>query len=335
MKAGTLESNHTVQRSWTMNLPSVRRFASSPGRRDKHWGDRLFFWLMTLAALGVVVLLVLIGVFLTYSALPSLSEFGLKFLVALSWDPIESQFGALAFVFGTLVSSLLAMCIAAPLSVGIALFLNELAPKKIRKTVGFLVEMLAAIPSVVYGLWGIFVLAPWLRSDVQPWLAKWFGFLPLFQGPAYGVGMMTAGIILAIMVIPTISSLCREVFRAIPRANREAALALGATRWETMRLAVLKSSKTGIFGAVILGLGRALGETMAVTMVIGNRNDISFSLFAPAQTMASIIANEYAEATSQLHLAALAEIGLTLFAVTFVINAIARLFIWRVKRGLK
>ncbi len=296
-----------------------------------HLGDRVFFWFMTLAALSVFFLLLLIGAFLYFSAAPTISQFGWKFLIGNSWDPVGDEFGALPFVFGTLVSSLLAMVLATPLSVGIALFLNEVAPRKLAQLVGFLVEMLAAIPSVVYGLWGVFVLAPWLRTEVQPWFAKWFGFLPLFQGPPYGVGMMTAGIILAIMVIPTISSLCREVFRAIPRANREAALALGATRWETMRLAVLKSSKTGIFGAVILGLGRALGETMAVTMVIGNRNDISLSLFAPAQTMASVIANEYAEATTQLHLSALAEIGLTLFAVTFLINFIARLFIWRVK----
>lgn len=331
MKAGSLETSTPVQRAWSFSLPSAKRFVSRPGRRDKHWGDRIFFWLMTVAALSVFALLVLIGVFLYVSAAPSLGQFGWSFLFGQSWDPVGGDYGALPFVFGTLVSSLLAMLLATPLSVGIALFLNELAPRSLSRLVGFLVEMLAAIPSVVYGLWGVFVLAPWLRTVVQPFLGSWFGFLPLFQGPPYGVGMMTAGIILAIMVIPTISSLCREVFRAIPRANREAALALGATRWETMRLAVLKSSRTGIFGAVILGLGRALGETMAVTMVIGNRNDISASLFAPAQTMASIIANEYAEATTNLHLAALAEIGLTLFAVTFFINFIARLFIWRVK----
>lgn len=329
MKAGTLDSS-TMQRAWSIPVPA-KRVTGAPGRRDRHLGDRVFFWLMTLAALGVLALLVLIGVFLWTSSQPSIEKFGWAFLWQRSWDPVNGEYGALPFIFGTVVSSLVAMALATPLSVGIALFLNELAPRKIARVVGFLIEMLAAIPSVVYGLWGIFALAPWLRTQVQPLLGDWLGFLPLFQGPPYGVGMMTAGIILAIMVIPTISSLCREVFRAIPRSNREAALALGATRWEMMRLSVLKASKTGMFGAVILGLGRALGETMAVTMVIGNRNDISASLFAPAQTMASIVANEYAEATTSLHLSALAEIGLVLFAVTFLINAVARLFIWRVK----
>ncbi|MBY0369902.1 phosphate ABC transporter permease subunit PstC [bacterium] len=320
-----------MQGPWSISLPTVKRFKIKAGRGDLHWGDRLFFWLMSTAAVGICGLLGLILAFLVYSALPTITQFGWAFLVEKSWDPVNGEFGALAFVFGTVVSSLLALLVATPLSVGIALFLNELAPRRVAKGIGFLIEMLAAIPSVVYGLWGIFVLAPWLRTTVQPFLGDWFGFLPLFQGPPYGVGLMTSGIILAIMVIPTISSLSKEVFRAIPRANREAALALGATRWETMRLSVLKSSKTGIFGAVILGLGRALGETMAVTMVIGNRNDISSSLFAPAQTMASIIANEYAEATTSLHLSALAEVGLALFAVTFLINGLARLLIWRMK----
>lgn len=328
MKAEALETSAAMQAPWSISLPAAKRILR---RKDLHWGDRIFYWLVALAALGVAGLLFLILGFLTYSALPTLSKFGLDFLLSKNWDPVNGEFGALPFVFGTVVSSLLAMLLATPLSVGIALFLNELAPRRLAKLVGFLIEMLAAIPSVVYGLWGIFVLAPWLRTTVQPLLGETLGFLPLFQGPPYGVGMMTAGIILAIMVIPTISSLAKEVFRAIPRSNREAALALGATRWETMRLAVLKSSKTGIFGAVILGLGRALGETMAVTMVIGNRNDISASLFAPAQTMASIIANEYAEATTNMHLAALAEIGLVLFAVTFLINGIARLMIWKIK----
>ncbi len=328
MKAGTLDT--ATMQTWSIPVPA-KRVSGAPGRRDRHLGDRVFFWLMSLSALGVLALLLMIGVFLWASAQPSIAKFGWAFLWQRTWDPVSGEYGALPFIFGTVVSSLVAMALATPLSVGIALFLNELAPRRIARVVGFLIEMLAAIPSVVYGLWGIFALAPWLRTQVQPVLGDWLGFLPLFQGPPYGVGMMTAGIILAIMVIPTISSLCREVFRAIPRSNREAALALGATRWEMMRLSVLKASKTGMFGAVILGLGRALGETMAVTMVIGNRNDISASLFAPAQTMASIVANEYAEATTALHLSALAEIGLVLFAVTFIINAIARLFIWRVK----
>ena len=276
----------------------------------------------------------LIAIFLGIGAFPAIQKFGLGFVKNSAWDPVQDIYGALPVIFGTVVSSVLAMSLATPLSVGIALFLNELAPPKVARVVGFLIEMLAAIPSVVYGLWGVFVLAPWLRATVEPFLAKTLGFLPLFQGAPYGVGMLTAGIILAIMVIPTVSSISKEVFRAIPRGQREAALALGATRTEMMWLSVVQSAKTGIFGAVILGLGRALGETMAVTMVIGNRAEISASLFAPAQTMASVIANEYAEATSDMHLAALAEIGLVLFIVTFIMNGLARFVVWRVTRKL-
>jgi len=239
------------------------------------------------------------------------------------------EFGALVFIYGTVVSSFLAILLSTPVSIGVALFISELAPKKVASIIGFLVEMLAAIPSVVYGLWGIFVLAPFLRVHLQPFLGEELGFLPLFQGPPFGVGMLAAGIILAVMVTPTISSICREVFKAIPLAQREAALALGATRWESIRMGVLKNSKSGIMGAVILGLGRALGETMAVTMVIGNRNEISASLFAPAQTMASAIANEYAEASSSLHLQALTGLGLTLLIVSLSINSVARFWIWK------
>lgn len=298
-------------------------------KRELHYGDKVFALLVKLAAASLILLLGAIGVFLFWRAWPAISAFGWWFVVTSEWDPVRDVYGALPVIFGTVMSSLLAMVIATPLSIGIALFLNELAPRRLANFVGFLIEMLAAIPSVVYGLWGIFVLAPWLRTTVEPFLGKYFGFLPFFSGPPYGVGMMAAGIILAIMVTPTISSISREVFKAIPRSHREAALALGATRWETMVISVLKSAKTGIMGAMILGLGRALGETMAVTMVIGNRADISLSLFAPAQTMASVVANEYAEATSSTHLAALAEVGLVLFLVTFFINAFARLLVWR------
>lgn len=312
--------------------PAPRAEAPSAPRRDQHLADRLFVRTVTVAAVGLVVLLGLIAIFLVRGAWPALRQFGWPFVFSSSWDPVRDVYGALPVIFGTVVSSLLAMAIATPLSIGIALYLNELAPRPVARVVGFLVEMLAAIPSVVYGLWGIFALAPWLRGTVEPALGKSLGFLPFFQGPPYGVGMLAAGLILAIMVTPTVSSLSREVFRAIPRGQREAALALGATRWEMMVMAVLKSAKTGIFGAVILGLGRAVGETMAVTMVIGNRAEISSSLFAPGQTMASVLANEYAEATSDVHLAALVEIGLVLFAVTFVMNAAARLFLWRVTR---
>jgi phosphate transport system permease protein len=304
-------------------------------RWDRHLGDRAFQVGVTVTALSVLLLLVAIGFFLAKGSVPAFERFRWSFLTSSDWDPVNESFGALPVIFGTVVSSLLAMLIATPLSVGVALFLNELAPRRIARLVGFLVEMLAAIPSVVYGLWGIFVLAPWLRTSVEPALGKSLGFLPLFQGPAYGVGMLAAGLILAIMVTPTVSSICREVFKAIPVNQREAALALGATRWEAMRLAVLASAKSGIVGAVILGLGRAVGETMAVTMVIGNRAAISPSLFAPGQTMASVLANEYAEASSDLHLAALIEVGFVLFLVTFLMNAVARFMLSRMTSQAK
>jgi phosphate transport system permease protein len=260
----------------------------------------------------------------------SLAEFGLGFLTGSDWNPVRDHYGALPFVFGTVVSSILALCISVPISLGIAIYLSELAHPKLKTPMGFLVELLAAVPSVVYGLWGIFALAPWLRERVEPLLAKTLGFLPLFQGPHQGFGMLAGGIILAIMITPTISSVSREVLRAVPHALREGAIGLGATRWEVVRVAVLPYAKSGLVGAVILGLGRALGETMAITMVIGNRSEISLSLFAPSYTMASVIANEFTEATGQLYLSALAEVGLLLFFVTVALNVFARLLVWRV-----
>lgn len=300
-------------------------------QRDVHWGDRLFFWGVRLLGLSVLLLLLAIAGFLLFASLPAIRQFGWNFVVSSSWDPVREIYGALPVIFGTVVSSFLALFFAAPLSVGIALFLNELAPRALANAVGFLVQMLAAIPSVVYGLWGIFVLAPWMRTHFQPFVISKLGWMPLFSGPAYGIGIFTTGIILAIMILPTISAISLEVFRAVPQTQREVALALGATRWEMIRLAVLESSRAGVFAALTLGLGRALGETMAVTMVIGNRAEIGASIFSPAQTMASVIANEFAEATSDVHLAALAEIGLVLFGVTFFINSLARLVIWRTK----
>ncbi len=341
MDVSAHEQLRAVGTGWLRTEPpfqagSPSRVREVPVKRklDLHFGDRIFLRIVTAGAIGLVALLALIGIFLFVGALPAIRKFGLSFAYTSVWDPVRDLYGALPVIYGTVVSSLLGMAIATPLSIGIALFLNELAPRPVARVFGFLVEMLAAIPSVVYGLWGIFVLAPWLRATVEPFLARTLGFLPFFQGPPYGVGMLSAGIILAIMVTPTVSSISREVFRAIPRGQREAALALGATRWETMVLAVLRSATTGIFGAVILGLGRAVGETMAVTMVIGNRAEISASLFAPGQTMASVLANEYAEATSDMHLSALVGVGLALFAVTFVMNGVARLFIWRMTRKI-
>ena len=301
-------------------------------RKDVRRADRVFFGIIRSLSALVVLALVSMGLFLFDASELAIKKNGfVSFILSSEWDPVQDVYGALPVIFGTVVSSLLSLVIAFPLSVGIALFLNEIAPAKLARVTGFLVEMLAAIPSVIYGLWGIFVLVPWLRSHVQPFLMSKLGFLPLFQGPAYGVGMFSAGLILSLMILPTISSIAREVFAAIPRIQRESALALGATRWEMIKLAILKSSKGGLFGAMMLGLGRALGETMAVTMVIGNRAQIVSSLFAPAQTMASVIANEYAEATSDIHLSSLALVGLLLFLVTFVTSSIARVLIWRVK----
>ena len=311
-------------------VPFLRRREK---KRDVHAGDRFFYYL--LRAFGVLVILTLAGIFFVLGrmALPAFQKFGPAFLISSDWNPVSDQFGALPFIFGTVVSSLLALAIAVPVSVGVALFLTEVAPSRIGRAIGFLVEMLAAIPSVVYSLWGVFVMVPWLRQYVQPWLGEHFGFIPLFQGAPFGVGMMAAGLVIAIMITPTISAICREVFNAVPRAQREAARALGATRWEMIRLSVLNSSHLGVLGGVTLGLGRALGETMAVTMVIGNRADISASLFAPAQTMASVLANEYSEASSDIHLSALAAIGFALFLVSVIINTLARLLVWSTMRS--
>jgi phosphate transport system permease protein len=232
------------------------------------------------------------------------------------------------------MSSLVALVIAVPLGVGLAVFITEMCPVKVKGVLAFTTELLAAIPSVIYGLWGIFVLVPLLRECVQPFLAKWFSWTGLFEGAPYGIGMLAAGMILAIMVVPIISAITREVLTAVPRHQREAALALGATRWEMIRVGVLRNARAGILGGVILGLGRAIGETMAVTMVIGNTPQISKSLFAPGYTMASVIANEFSEATGNLHLSALVEIGLALFIITMIVNALARLLVWMVTRGV-
>ena len=295
-------------------------------------GDRVFRAVTALLALSVLATLLLMAFEMYRASEASIDKFGWDFITSRDWDPVRDQFGALPFIYGTVVSSLLALLISVPVSIGIAIFLSELAPSWLRDPVGFLVELLAAVPSVVYGLWGIFALAPFLREVVEPWLAKYLGFLPIFSGPHQGFGMLAGGVVLSIMITPTIASVSREVLKAVPTTLREGALALGATRWETVRTAVLPYAKSGLLGAVILGLGRALGETMAITMVIGNRAEISASLFAPSYTMASVIANEFTEATGDVYLAALAEIGLLLFAVTLALNIFARLLVWRVGR---
>lgn len=291
--------------------------------------DRVFNLILRGLAVAIIAGFLALTWFLWTSALPTLKAAGAGFVWSQAWDPVANDFGALPFLWGTLVSSLLALCFSAPVSIGAALFLTDIASKKIRSPIAFLIEMLAAIPSVVYGIWGIFVLAPFVRETIHPLLNGHLGFLPFFEGPPFGLGMLTAAMVLAVMITPTITSVCREVFRSVPDPLREAAIGLGATRWETIRLAVLKTSISGIFAAMILGLGRALGETMAVTMVIGNRPEISLSLFKPAATMASVIANEYAEAQGDSHMSALAAIGLVLLLVSSIVNIAAR---WIIKR---
>ncbi|HEX5385844.1 MAG TPA: phosphate ABC transporter permease subunit PstC [Gemmatimonadales bacterium] len=297
------------------------------------YGDQVFKLVLTAGAALLPIILAFLLVELISGSRLAIGKFGLQFITSSAWDPVAGEFGALPLIYGTVVSSLIALVIAVPLSLGVAIYLTEFAPNVLRQPVAFLIGLLAAIPSVVYGLWGIFVLIPLLRTTAFPLLRSTFGVLPIFQGPIYGPSMLTAGIILAIMVMPYIMSVSREVLLAVPSSQREASLALGATRWEAVQTTVLPYARSGIIGAVILGLGRALGETMAVTMVIGNRHAIAASLFAPGYTMAAAIANEFAEAVTDLHLSALAYVALTLFGLTVIVNAGARLLIWRVARG--
>ena len=295
--------------------------------------DVAFGWAMRLCGVAVVALLGLIVYQLVVGSQLSWHAFGWKFFGQSDWNPVEDQYGALPFIYGTLVSSLLALVIAVPLSIGVAVFITEMCPVRLRGILSFTTELLAAIPSVVYGLWAIFVLVPIIREYAEPFLARTLGWTGLFTGPPYGIGMLAAGVILAIMIIPIISSISREVLTVVPQHQREAVLALGATRWEMIRMGVLRNARAGIVGAIILGLGRALGETMAVTMVIGNRPEIAKSLFAPGYTMASVIANEFSEATGDVYLSALVEVGLALFIVTIIVNILAQFLVWTVTRG--
>ena len=301
--------------------------------RSSRIPDAVFGVIILLTAISVFAIVVLVAWELIDKSKLSLHQFGLSFFYGHDWDPVSGSFGAIPFIYGTLVSSFLALLLAVPASIGVAVYITEMCPQQLRAYISFLVELLAAIPSVIYGLWGIFVLAPLLREYVEPFLAKTLGWTGLFTGPIYGIGMLAAGIILAIMVVPVIASITREVMTAVPQNQREAVLALGATRWEMIRMGVLRNARIGIVGGVILGLGRALGETMAVTMVIGNRPEIAKSLFAPGYTMASVIANEFTEATGDLYLSALVEIGLALFLVTLIVNALARLLVWSITGG--
>jgi len=278
----------------------------------------------------IVAIVCTIGVVLAVQSMASIRKFGLNFWLTRTWDPVAGQFGALPFIWGTLYSSLIALLIATPIALGIAVFISELCPPSLRQPFVFLTELLAAIPSIVYGLWGIFVLVPAVRT-VERALPAAVRATPLFSGPPLGLGLLSAALVLAVMVVPFISSVSREVLKSVPAAQREAAYALGATRFEAIR-AALFYARTGIVGAVMLGFGRALGETMAVTMVIGNNPRISLSLFAPQYTMAAVIANEFTEAADELYLSALVEIGLVLFIITLLVNSLSRLLIWSMNR---
>lgn len=315
-----------------MPVAAPERTASAaarvPGPRERA-GDRAFRWALAGVGSLVIALAVLVGVELAIHSSHAWKEFGAAFLWTREWDPVAERFGALPFIFGTLASSLMALLIAVPLGVGSAVFLAEMAPRRVSDVCCFLIELLAAVPSVILGLMGIFMLVPAVRA-VEPWLTKALGFLPLFQGAPYGVGLLSASLILAVMILPYITVVAREVLLAVPRPLKEAMLALGATRWEMVSKVSLPYARSGIIGAVFLSLGRALGETMAVTMVIGNTPRISWSALDPAYSMASVIANELAEAVGDMHLQALIAVGLTLYVITIAVNALARLMIYRI-----
>jgi phosphate transport system permease protein len=325
-----------------VEVSAIRGFLLSRG--NSAIADRGFSWLMLLCALSIFGIVVLIATELMQRSHLAWSTFGLSFFfsaftdpdtkLTMFWDPINGHFSALPFLYGTLVSSFLALLLAVPLAIGVAIFLTEMCPQFLRAPLAFITELLAAIPSVIYGLWAVFVLVPLLREHVNPLLIQFLGWTGFFNDDnPTGLGFVSAGVILAIMILPIISSLTREVMSAVPGSQREAVLALGATRWEMIRMGVLRNARIGIVGGVILGLGRALGETMAVTMVIGNTPQIQRSLLSNGASMASVIANEFAEASSDLHLSALTEIGLALFIVTIIVNALARVLVWAVTRG--
>jgi phosphate transport system permease protein len=308
---------------------AIRRLTSRSGSLP----DRLFRSVSGLAAIGVTFLIVAIGLMLALNSTEAFGKFGLGFITSTVWDPVAEVFGALPYVVGTLLSSAIALVIAAPIGILTAIFLAELAPRRLAIPLTFLIELLAAIPSVVFGLWGVFVLSPFLGSTIEPILIKVLGWIPIFAGPSYGIGLFSAGIILAIMVLPTIVAISREVISSVPDSQREAMAALGATRWEIVRRAVLPFARSGIIGAVILGLGRALGETMAVTMVIGNAQDLPTSVFDQSQTIASKIATTFNEASIGLQTSSLIALGLILLVITIGLNVIARLLVRRVTSG--
>jgi phosphate transport system permease protein len=296
--------------------------------------DSGFKGVMLVAGITVLGIVGLIVAELMQRSALAWQKFGLQFFTGSAWDPVSGEFGALPFLFGTIVSSILALIIAVPLALAVAVFVTEMCPPFLRKPISFATELLAAIPSIIYGIWAMFILVPLLRGHINPLLTKYLGWTTLFKAPDYGYSMFAAGVVVAIMIIPIISSISREVLAVVPQHQREAALALGATRWEMIRIGVLRNARAGIVGAIILGLGRALGETMAVTLVIGNSPQIAKSLLAPGYTMAAVIANEFNEATDELYRSALIEIGLALFVVTIIVNILAGLMVWTVTRGV-
>lgn len=296
-------------------------------RASSGLGDRVVLSSFTLAAWLVLIVVISLFISLAIAAWPAVKTVGVATLQSATWDPNSSRYGLLSFIYGTVVTSAIALALAGPVGIGAALLLAEIAPRKLANPVAMLIELLAAVPSVVFGIWGLFVLAPVMRTVIEPALAHSLGFLPLFQGYFYGVGMLTAGVLLSIMILPTITAITRDIFEAVPRDQREAMLSLGATKWEMLTRAVIPYARSGIIGALVLALGRALGEAMAVVMVIGNKPAISISLFAPAYTLASVLANEFTEATGQQYLAVLIGIGSLLFILSMIVNVIARLLV--------
>jgi phosphate transport system permease protein len=302
------------------------------------WGDALFHQLTRAAAIGVLILLSGVIISLIHGSIPALRAFGFNFLIDDRWNPVTDKFGAMAAIYGTVVTAFLAMLIAVPVGLLISVFLTELCPLWLRRPIGIAIELLAGIPSIIYGIWGLFVFAPFLQQTLQPFLIDVFGYVPglslVFAGPPYGIGVLTAGLILAIMVLPFITSISREVFEAVPPVLKEAAYGVGCTTWEVVRYVVLPYTRVGVIGGIMLGLGRALGETMAVTFVIGNAHRISMSILAPGTTISATIANEFTEAVGDLYTSALIELGLILFGITFIVLAIARYLLLRIERRI-
>jgi len=320
-----------MQLTDTRARADLQRSGRLLGRFDRR--ELLFRALVTAVALSVLLLVLAMIYELTRQAWPAISKFGLRFLWSTEWNPPKERFGALPFIAGTLITSLLALVFGTVVGLGAALFLVEFAPPWVRVPVSYMVELLAAIPSVVYGLWGVFVLGPWIQHTAGPFVLDYFSWLPFVKGPPLGVGIFAAVLILTIMILPTIVAISRDVIAAVPRSQREGILALGATRWEMIRIAVLPYARSGVLGAAILGLARAIGETLAVALVIGNSTNVPDSIFSPAYTMASVIANQFREVENDMHRAALIYVGLLLLIITLIINAFARLLVWRVTKG--